>query len=116
VKCTVLVCAVAVLPVAAAHASRAPTPGERAAIVRALPAYVRAIPDACVSVSVRVSDSGSHALARPRFATARRCAPFAADGYWILRRARTWRVVFTGADPPSCSLRVPRDLTTCRPG
>jgi hypothetical protein len=42
----------------------------------------------------------------------RRCYFYAGDGYYLLRRSPTgvWRVVFEGSDPPSCSLRVPKDL------
>jgi hypothetical protein len=42
----------------------------------------------------------------------RRCYFYAGDGYYLLRRSPTgvWRVVFEGSDPPSCPLRVPKDL------
>jgi len=42
------------------------------------------------------------------------CVRYVGNGFYILKRTRTrWRLVYEGSDPPPCSLRVPRDLTSC---
>jgi len=64
-----------------------------------------------------VSRSGKYAMVTPSFLNAQRppCARYASNGYWILRRAPSWKVVWNGSDLPTCSLGIPRDLTPCLP-
>ena len=98
-----------------ADAARLPTERERAAILRASPPYWRTTSaSACVAFVVRVSNNGRYARIKPAFLRTPRCARYASDGAYILRRGLTrWRIVFEGSDPPPCALRVPRDLTPC---
>jgi hypothetical protein len=110
--------AVALAVVAPGLAKRAPTVNERAAITKALPASLRSVPAGCVWLDITVSRSGAFAKVSPVYLNALRqpCVRYASNGDWILRkRLAGWRVVFRGSDAPSCSLRVPRDLSPCRP-
>jgi hypothetical protein len=106
--------------VPAAITAREPTPNQRAAIVAALPADIRAAPRACFRPDIRVSRSGRYAWVggtQPRGEKrGARCSAYGRNGFSILRRrSRRWRVVYQGwADPP-CVLRIPRDLIGCRP-
>jgi hypothetical protein len=104
---------------AAGAAARAPTHAEREAIVRALPAGIRAIPVGCVHLNVRVSRSPRFAYVGPEFLNARpgsRCLRYAGNGFFVLRKTgRAWRVVYTGSELPACSRGIPRDLVRCRP-
>ena len=80
----------------------------------ALPAYLRSEPVGCVWLDVSVSNNGKYAVAAPVYLNALRqpCVRYASNGLWILKKTNHWKVVFNGSDPPSCSLRVPRDLVS----
>jgi hypothetical protein len=105
----------------AALAKRPPTHNERVAIIRALPADLRAYPADCVQFTVAVSGTGRFATATPEVLIPRPsrasdpCLRYAGDGYFVLRKTGRWRIVFTGSELPACSLGVPRDLTRCLP-
>jgi hypothetical protein len=43
-----------------------------------------------------------------------RCIRYASNGFFVLKKAPTWKVIFNGSVYPSCTLKVPRDLTPCR--
>jgi hypothetical protein len=43
-----------------------------------------------------------------------RCIRYASNGFFILKKGPTWKVIYNGSDYPSCALKVPRDLTPCR--
>jgi hypothetical protein len=107
---------------AAAGAGRAPTHEERVAIIRALPADVRAWPVGCVSLSVTVSSHPGWAKVDADFLipipTAPRepCVKYASNGVWVLRHAKTWKVVYEASELPGCSLGIPRDLLPCAKG
>jgi hypothetical protein len=117
VICLLVACIVA--PVAyAGLAVRSPTLKERAAITAALPQWLRAYPVGCVWLDVSVSSMNARfAKVAPQFLNATRqpCGRYASNGFWILRRATKWRIVFNGSVWPPCSLRIPRDLTRCSP-
>jgi len=103
--------------VASVPAKRAPTLKERGAITKALPASLRNVPVGCVWLHITVSRSGAYSLVSPVFLNALHlpCLRYAGNGDFILRKRQgAWRVIFHGSDPPSCSLKVPRDLTACR--
>jgi len=115
VVAVVLVCAFA--PLASA---RKPTPSERAAIVAALPADIRATPAACLSLDIRVSRDGRYAWVGGTYPRGERrggrCSVYGRNGLTILRkRGGRWRIVYVGSVPPPCVLRIPRDLTPCTP-
>jgi hypothetical protein len=104
---------------ATAHAARAPSLAERAAITKALPGSLRKVPAGCVWIDIRVSSTGGWASATPRWLIGLRtsdpCLRYASDGRYLLRRAAgKWQVVFQGSDLPACRLKVPRDLSSCR--
>jgi len=103
--------------VGTASGARAPTGDEREAITRALPAFIRNAPAECLWLHVRVSRNPKYALARPVYLNLQipRCARLAGDGVFILRKSRTWKIVWVGSDAPKCALRIPRDLTPCLP-
>ena len=109
-----LLCAL-VFP-AAGVAARAPTPAERVAITRALPADQTSIPSRCVYLDTQVS--GSYAKVTPAYlvtgGSADPCVRYAANGSYLLKRSGTrWAVVYTGSEPPPCPRHFPRDLTSC---
>src|SRR4029453_11039317 len=92
-----------------ANAARSPTLTERQQLVRALPASVRKAPVECAWLKIRVSDSRRYALVTPVYLNARNgpCVRYAADGFFILRKAAgRWRVVYVGSDPPPCAKHV----------
>ncbi len=97
-----------------AAAARAPTLAEREAITRALPVSLRNTPTECVWLNTRVSKNPRYALVKPVYlnATKRgaRCSRYASDGFYILKKSRTWKIVYEGSDPPSCALGIPQDL------
>ena len=97
--CALLVGLAALTPLAVA--ARSPTLGEREAIVHALPSLVRSAPVECMWLKVRVSNGGRYALADPTYMNFRtsRCARYAANGIFILRRSPSWRVVYVGSSP-----------------
>ena len=104
---------------AAALASRARTPTERAAIVAALPADLRDTPPGCFRLDIHVSRNGRYALVTDTLPHGEhlgsRCTAYGRNGFDILRkRARRWRIVYEGSVDPSCSLRIPRDLIGCQ--
>ena len=104
----------------AALTARAPTARERAAIVAALPADIRAIPAECLRLDIRVSRNGRYAWVGGTYPRGEkrgsRCSAYGRNGFSILRRAaRRWRIVYVGSVDPPCVLRVPRDLSGCRP-
>ena len=117
-----LAAAVALAAVAApatASARRPPSFNERVAIIRALPADLRAYPAGCLQFAVVVSNHGGWATATPEVLIPNPvpendpCLKYAGNGYFVLRKAGRWKVVFVGSDRPACSLGVPRDLTAC---
>jgi hypothetical protein len=93
---------------------RALTEAERGAITAALPEYIRDIPAGCVWLEERISDDGIYAIATPRFLPGTkpesRCIRFASNGFFVLKKAPRWQVVYNGSDPPPSSLGVPGDL------
>jgi hypothetical protein len=105
-----------VVPVGAL-AARQPTFKEREAITAALPAAFKRYPVGCVFLRTVVSNNGRYATVAPVFLNALRmpCVKYASNGYWILRKATRWKIVFTGSEPPACSLGVPHDLVRCAP-
>ena len=90
------------------------------AIIRALPADLRAYPAGCLQFAVAVSNNGRFATATPEVLIPRPvpasdpCLRYAGDGFFVLQKAGRWKVVFVGSDRPACSLGVPRDLTALR--
>ena len=103
---------------AVAAAARTPTLSERVAITRALPAGQTSVPSRCLYLDVRVS--GSYAKVEPVYlvdparGASDPCVRYAANGFYLLRRAGAeWAVVYTGSELPSCSKHYPRDLTSC---
>ncbi len=109
--------AAALCAVPIGFAARSPTLDERAAIVRALPTLVRNTPVECVWLKIRVSRNPRYALADLVYVNTNlmRCARFTADGFFVLKKSRVWRVVYVGSDFPRCSMKIPRDLVGCRP-
>jgi hypothetical protein len=110
--------ALACVPTAAA--ARRPTPSERAAIVAALPADIRATPAPCLSLDIRVSRNGRYAWVGGTYPRGERrggrCSVYGRNGLTILKkRSGRWRIVYVGSVDPPCVLRIPRDLTPCRP-
>ena len=104
----------------AAFASRQPTAKERAAIVAALPADIRATPPACLRLDIRVSREARWAWVGGTYPRGERrggrCSVYGRNGLTILKKRRgRWRIAYVGSVDPPCVLRVPRDLTPCRP-
>lgn len=119
-KIRVLATAVAgasLLALPVASGARAPSLAERAAVVRALPAFVRNAPLECAWLKIRVSENPRYALVDPVFMNtdAPRCARYAADGFFVLRKSAKWTVIYNGSDLPRCARRIPRDLVRCLP-
>jgi hypothetical protein len=100
-----------------AQAKRPPRLSERAAITKALPAFLRSEPVGCVWLDVIVSNNNKYAIAAPVYLNARHppCLRYASNGYWILKKVTTWKIIWNRSDQPNCSLVVPRDLTPCTP-
>ena len=113
----VTIAAVAFVP--AALAARSPTLAEREAITRAMPAFFRNAPVECIWLNIRVSRNPRYARVAPQVLNWRqrgsRCIHYATNGFYILKKARRWRIIYNGSDSPRCSLGVPRDLVICRP-
>ena len=110
--------AASLLAIPAAIAARPPTLGERAAITRALPLYLRNTPVECVWLVIRVSRNPRYAKVDPVYLVASpgsRCLRYASDGFYVLKKSRKWRIIYSGSDPPLCSKRIPRDLVACLP-
>jgi hypothetical protein len=102
----------------AVEARQPPRLGEREAITQALPAFLRNQPVGCVWLDVSVSNNRRWGTATPVYLNASRppCLRYAANGYWILKKAAArWKIVWSGSDLPNCSLGVPRDLARCQP-
>lgn len=113
----VLLLTLVVVPAASA---RRPTAGERAAIVAALPADIRATPSQCLSLDIRVSRSGRYAWVGGTYPRGERrggrCSVYGRNGLTVLKKGRgRWRIVYVGSVDPPCVLQIPRDLTRCRP-
>jgi hypothetical protein len=104
---------------ASADARRPPTFNERVAITRALPAEILAYPAGCVRFVIAVSNDGRYARAAPSYLIPHPvppgdpCVRYASNGYWLLKRTRSWKIVYSGSGGPSCSLGIPRDLERC---
>lgn len=102
-----------------AAGARAPTLKEREAITKALPRFVRDTPVECIWLNTRVANGSSYAIVRPAYlnatASGSRCTRYATNGFYVLRKSTSWKVVYRGSDPPPCSLKVPRDLIGCLP-
>src|SRR4051794_15949058 len=115
--CVIGACATLGAGAGSANAARKPTFREREAITAALPAWFRRYPVGCVAVDIVVSKNGKYAEADPVFLNARvgtPCLRYASNGFWILKKTRSWKIVFNGSDAPPCSLGVPADLGGCR--
>lgn len=108
---------IAAVAATAAAAARPPTRGEREAITRALPAFIRNTPVECVWLKIRISRNPRYALVEPVYLNATtpgsRCLRYASDGFFVLKKTRAWRIVYNGSDPSKCSLGIPRDLGPC---
>jgi hypothetical protein len=96
----------------AAEAARKPTFREREAITAALPAWFKRYPVGCVAIDIAVSNNGRFARVTPVFLNATRapCGRYASNGDWILKKGKTWKLIFSGSDAPPCSLGIPKDL------
>ncbi len=108
--------ALLVVAVPSAPAARPPTLPERAAITRALPLYDRNTPAECVWFNIRVSRNPRYAEVDPVYLVATpmsRCLRYAKDGFYVLKKIRKWKIIYSGSDPPPCSMRIPRDLGEC---
>lgn len=109
--------AVAAVLVSTAVAARQPTHQEREAIVRALPASIRNTPVECLRLVVRISRNPRYSYVGREYLNAikpgSRCTRYAGDGFYILKKAPGWKIIYTGSDPPPCSKRIPRDLGPC---
>ena len=105
---------------AVALGSRAPTLREREQITKWYPAFIRNAPVECVYIVIRISSRDArYARTYPQVLNWRkkgsRCGRYAANGFYILKRRQArWRLVWQGSTEPSCSLKIPRDLTHCR--
>ena len=104
----------------AGTAARTPTHNERVAIVRALPAEVRAYPAGCVVFAVSVSRNGRWAKASMDYLIPNPppnddpCVRYTSNGAWLLERtAAAGKVVYEASEQPGCSLGAPRDLIPC---
>jgi hypothetical protein len=116
----VVLTSVALVSAAPAAAARPPTFKEREAITAALPAFVRNTPVECLWLTIRVSSRNSRfawvgSLYLNAIKPGSRCVRYASNGFFVLKKSPRWRVVFQGSTDPPCSLRIPRDLTSCRP-
>lgn len=113
--------AIGLVLASSANAARSPTLGERTAITRAMPAFVRNYPVGCASLSIQVSRNpdwarvGVQYLLEPGSSKSDPCLRYAANGFWILKKSSRWKIVFNGSDGPACSLGlgVPQDLGGC---
>ena len=96
-------------------AARQPKPAEVQPLLSALPAFIRTAPRKCVRFGIMVSSSGRYAKIVPVVfdATHQPCVRYASNGYWLLRKATRWKIIFNGSVPPPCSLGVPADLSKC---
>jgi hypothetical protein len=102
--------------VAIAAAARAPTPTERASILRASPIahYLAHAPTSCVHIDVAVSRDGLFAEVGARFGSAKACTRWTFNGFELFRRTPpSWTLIYVGSDPPPCSFGVARDLVAC---
>jgi|GEM_PF-6295267 len=87
---------------------------ERAAILRALPRYLR-VPASCAKTDIKISSDRRWARAEAIDVydyEARKCGRFAGSGYWLLKKssAGRWRIVFNGSEVPPCSIHAPKYL------
>ena len=101
--------------VGSSNAARQPTFKEREALTVALPESFLRYPVGCVWLRMSMSNNGRYAMVAPEFLNATRppCVQFASNGYWLLKKATRWKIIFNGSVQPPCSLGVPRDLTKC---
>jgi len=100
----------------AAGLARQPTPGERQAIIQALPSYFQKYPIGCIWLGITLSDNGRYATVSPQDLNVGHspCGlKYAGNGWFILRKLTRWKVIFVGSVNPPCSLGVPRDLSRC---
>ena len=100
-----------------ADAARQPSLAEREAVTAALPHWIQGYPVGCVWLRTTIANAGGYAKVMPVFlnATSGPCVKYASNGYWILKKQSGWRVIYSGSEPPACSLHVPRDLSRCLP-
>jgi hypothetical protein len=101
-----------------ARAARAPTFAEREAITAALPSFIRSVPVECLWLDIRVSSRDRRyayvgLLFLNTLGRRSRCIRYASNGFFVLKKTRRWTQIFNGSEPPSCSLRIPADLTPC---
>jgi hypothetical protein len=97
------------------YAARQPSPTEREAVTVALPQWLKGYPVGCVWLKLTIANAGGYAKVTPVFldVTKAPCAKYASNGYWILKKQARWRIIYSGSELPSCTLRVPKDLSTC---
>jgi hypothetical protein len=98
----------------ASPTARAPTHGEREAIVRAISAEIRDTPAPCLGLVIKVSQSGAYAFLGREVLNSLpggRCLRYQSNGFQILRKTGSrWTIVHTGSDPPRCSLGIPPEV------
>ena len=94
------------------EAGRPPTFKEREALTAAMPAWLRRYPVGCVWLEFSLSKNGRYAAAGYGVLQPMRppCLRYVSNGSWFLKKHPNWRIIFTGSDPPPCSLRIPREL------
>jgi hypothetical protein len=92
---------------------RPPTHAEREAIVRPLATGIANTPAACLQLNIRVSRSGEYAFVGREVLNSlpgSRCLIYQSNGFQILRKTERWRIVYSGSDPPPCSLKIPPEV------
>jgi hypothetical protein len=65
-------------------------------------------------VDIRVSHDSrfafvAHEFRNPHHIPAR-CMKYASNGFWIVKAAPRWRIVYEGSEPPPCSMRIPAEI------
>ena len=113
------VVAAALSTASAALAARPPTFKEREAITAALPAFMRTTPVECLWLEVRVSSRDRRyawvgGLYLNTMTPGSRCLRYGSNGFYVLKKAPHWKIIFNGSVDPPCSLGVPRDLALCQ--
>lgn len=96
----------AMIVVAAANASRAPSPIERRAISQLVVAYLAGSPPSCMKISVKISTPNTRfALAGATWLQKGDCSKYASNGFIIATgKGRSWRIVYDGSDLPECGI------------
>jgi len=97
-------------PVASAAGARQPTLKERGAITGALPARLRSYPIVWLNIVVSRNGRFAKVVADVFDATRPPCLKYAANGFYILRKSASWRIIFSGSVSPPCALGVPPEI------